>query len=141
VSKAYFKILPALNLIIETFNGKFQLSEYERMKRDEFSDPLFNPNFHVLADIRKADFGFETNNAESKVFQVTEFLKSNKEKVGIRKCAFLTVNPDQVVSSIFYTEYIKTLPIQAAAFSTLDKALEFLEIKGKKELEKELDNL
>jgi hypothetical protein len=134
VGKASFKILPKNKLIIEKFTGTFVLSEYELMKKDEFDHPDYNQNFDVLADLRNGYWDFDSAAPDESVMSVTDYLKSNKDKIGKRKCAFLAINPDQVVSSIFYENFIKGLPIISKSFTTIEAALDWLAIIGKKEI-------
>lgn len=141
MAKASYKILPEFELIIETYVGKFFPSEYERMKKDEFADPQFNMNYNTLVDIRKVEIDFNGAIIEDNVSLMSEFLKINKEQIGKRKCAIFTSKPEQVVGSIFFSDYIKTLPITVGAYSTLDGALEWLNIKDRQSIMQELNNL
>jgi len=134
MGNASFKILPGNKLIIEKFTGIFKLAEYIKMKKEEFSHSDFDSNFNVLADIRETVYGMKTDTPDEPIMSVTEYLKSNKEKIGRRKCAFLAINPDQVVSSIFYSNFIEGLPIISKSFTTLNAALDWLAIKDKKEI-------
>jgi hypothetical protein len=134
MGNASFKILPSNKLIIERFTGTFKLSEYIRVKKEEFSHSDFDSNFDVLADIRETVYGLKTGTQDETILSVTDYLKSNKEKIGKRKCAFLAINPDQVVSSIFYENFVKGLNIVSKSFTTLNAALDWLAIKDKKEI-------
>jgi hypothetical protein len=134
MGKASFKIFPDNHLIIEKFSGTFIISEYEQMKRDEFKHPDFNLNYDVLADLRAGFFEYKNVAPDETIMSVTDFLKSNKEKIGKRKCAFLAINPDQVVSSIFYDNFIKGLPIVSKSFTTVTAAVDWLAVPDKEEI-------
>jgi hypothetical protein len=134
MGSATFKILPDNKLIIEKYSGTFLISEYERMKNDEFEHPDFNPDYDVLADLREGYFESIDVAPDKTVISVTDFLKSNKVNIGKRRCAFLAINPDQVVSSIFYENFIKGLPIVSKSFSTVLAALDWLAIQKKEEI-------
>ena len=138
MGKASFKIFPDYKLIIEKYSGTFIISEYERMKKDEFKHPDFNPDYDVLADLREGYFESKNVAPDETVLSVTDFLKSNKENIGKRRCAFLAINPDQVVSSIFYENLIKGLPIVSKSFTTVTVALDWLAIQNKEEILKYL---
>jgi hypothetical protein len=136
--KVSFKILPDCKLIIEKYAGPFSVELYEQMKLEEFSDPEFNSNYNVLADLRKASFGTQSLSSEKEMALVSKFLMSNKENVGKRKSAILTANPEQVVSSIFFMESVKPLPVIVESFSTVDAALKWLGVKDNKSCMDEL---
>jgi len=138
MEKASFKILPENKLIIEKYSGTFLITEYERMKQEEFSNLDFNSNFDVLADLRETCFELKTVSPNETIKSVTDYLQTNKDKIGKRKCAFLAINPDQVVSSIFYSIFVKELPIISKSFNTVDAALEWLGVKNKEEILDEL---
>ncbi len=139
MGKASFKILPENKLIIEKYLGTFFIHEYERMKKEEFAHPDFNVNYNVLADVRQASFGIKVNTPDKKMELVTEYLQTHKDKIGKRKCAFLAENPEQVVNSIFFSEYVKDLPIYVKTFSTVNAALQWLGVKNKENIFDVLD--
>jgi hypothetical protein len=134
MGKITFKIFPKNKLIIERFSGAFLLSDYEQMKKDEFIHPDYDQNFDVLADLRDGYYESNSISPDKILMSVTNFLKSSKEKIGKRKCAFIAINPEQVVSSIFYENFIKELPIVSKSFTTLNAAMEWLAIKDKDDL-------
>jgi len=130
MGKASFNILPHYKLIIEKYSGSFLISEYKRMKNEEFEHPDFNPVYDVLADLRDACYEMKEPEPDKVIMSVTDYLKSNRGKIGKRKCAFIAIKPDQVVSSVFYSEYVKDLPIDSKVFSTIEAALNWLAVKN-----------
>jgi hypothetical protein len=129
MGNATFKILPECKLIIEKFNGIFSLEAYEKMKKEEFANAEFNSSFNVLADLRKASFGVQLNSSEEEMALVSRFLIKEKDQIGKRKSAILTENPDQVVCSILFMEFVKPLPLIVESFSTIEAALKWLGVK------------
>jgi len=109
-------------IIIETFCGIFNLTNYERLKSDEFADPRFSHDFNVLSDIRMTNSKF--NNEDAK--RLVNFLYKNIPKTGNRKCAVVTKTPQQVVFSVFFEEYSKILPVEVMTFSTVEAAMDWI---------------
>lgn len=83
----------------------------------------YHPQYHVLVDISKATFRFDTNDI-SDIFDIFESMPVNKKN---KKFALLTATPQQVALSAMFGQNIKTkFPFIVEIFSTHEAALNWL---------------
>jgi hypothetical protein len=134
-----FTILTQEKLILEKYAGYFDLNDYMKFKEQEYSSPDFKPYYNLLVDLRNV---YEHKPPDFVAKSIGNYLKSNPEKIGKRKTAFITSEPFQVVNTILYSEYAKeSLPISVNRFSTFEAAIDWLGINDKEWVRKELEKL
>jgi hypothetical protein len=88
-----FMILPEFRLILECCKGKVTVQDAIKMKKDEISDKLYNPDYNVIVDLREFETSVDATISKS-ISNFNDFLKVIEIK---GKVAFLTTSPHQVV--------------------------------------------
>jgi len=119
-----YKILPEYQLIIEIFYGGIHYEDVLQLKNIEVADKDYNPGFNFIVVMDQAEMLLKKSDYEKYV----SLIKSDKRIVSKRKSALLTNTPHQVVSMYFYEQAAKELPIDFKVFSTMDSALNWVEI-------------
>lgn len=119
-----YYVLKDKNLIIEILRGEFNLTDFLNLKREEARDPVFDPDYNSILDIRNI------RNAFSK-----EIRDDQKEYQGVistiqtitknRKAAVVTSKPAQVAGIMWY-QLIDSRGIDYRTFSTLEAAAMWL---------------
>jgi len=120
---ANFMILPEFRLILECCKGKASVEDAIKMKKDELSDKLYDPNYNIIVDFRdfESDIDATISKSISKFFY---FLKGLDIK---SKVAFLTTKPHQVVISEILKRLVKeSLTIDIEIFSSPEAAIDFI---------------
>lgn len=120
-----YKILPELKLIIEVFSGFLGIPDAIELKEREANDPLFSPNYNFIVVANLVRTSFDTDVDFS---HYIESLTRNKTMVAPRKSAILTHTPEQVVYSTLYKHAIQVLPINFKIVSTLNVALQWINL-------------
>lgn len=110
--------------ILEYYVGKFDVDELIDFKKQVSADKLYNANFNVIHDFRDAEFNFAFEDVGSYV----ETLQNNTKMVGKRKSVTITKTPNQVTTSISFDSKKKQLPIYFKITSTIEAALEFINL-------------
>ncbi len=126
--KNKYRIDTENKIITETWDKKASLDDYLLLKKAELSDPLYNPNFDVINDLREVDIKYN----EDELNQIIKFFLDNIDKIGKRKSALITKNPEQVAGSVMFGIKSKSLPINVRVFSTPEAALKWISEKKKK---------
>jgi|GEM_PF-1075805 len=117
-------IIPGKKLIIEHFSGEIDLDVILKLKRKESLDSNYNPNYNIIDDSRKAQFSLNFNDIKNYV----EHIRNNELLNGKRNAAYLTETPNQVVIATLFKQLKKELPINVSIVSTLDRALDRVEL-------------
>jgi hypothetical protein len=120
---ANFMILPEFRLILECCKGKTSVEDAIKMKKDELSDILYDPDYNIIVDIREFETSIDATISKS-ISNFYDFLKVLDIK---SKVALLTTKPHQVV----FSEILKRLSkdsskIEIAIFSSPEAAIEFI---------------
>ncbi len=123
-TKTRYCILPELNLIIEYYWGVINLDNIKNLESRKNNDVDSDCNYNVILDIRDAKF----NLGEEDIVEISVFMKTNKNSFGKRKCAFLTITPNQVVSPMLYKSQINSFPMKYEIFSTMNASLRFINV-------------
>ena len=97
------------------------------MKKVELNDPDYDPNYDIIIDIMEMQNKF-SEEAESEMRRYIGISKSFQTITRMRKVAFLTNTPDQVVNMYIYKS-IDDRNNEFGVFSTLDAALDWLGIQ------------
>ncbi len=119
----YF-IDPDKKLIVEYYCGEFKIEELIDCKFDIASDEQYNPNYHVLHDIRDAIFLFSFE----EINKYVEFLEGDSKYIGKRKSIVLASTPEQVVVGLGLDMQKRDLPINIKVASTFKTAFEFFKL-------------
>lgn len=120
--KNEYRIDTENKIITETWGKKASLDDYLLLKKAELSDPLYNPNFDVINDLREVDIKYN----EDALNQIIKFFLDNIDKIGKRKSALITKNPNQVAGTMMFKIKSKSLPINVKVFSTPEAALNWI---------------
>ena len=122
-SKYNYKILPEYRLIISRYSGKISENEIISLKETIKSDHAYNKEYNILDDYSDTDF----NITKESFSRVLFWLKDNYS--GERNSAVLTSTPNQV-ANIMKFKALKnvTLPMRINIFSTLNAALNWVEV-------------
>jgi hypothetical protein len=120
---ANFMILPEFRLILECCKGNTSVEDAIKMKKDELSDMLYDPNYNIIVDIRE----FETSINATISKSISSFYNFLKELDLTCKVAFLTTKPHQVVLSEMLKRLSeRSLNMKIAIFTSLEAAIEFV---------------
>ena len=106
-------------IIIETWSEFVTIEEFIELKKQEFSDSEFNPNFNVLTDLRITKLGFD----EKLISEIIKYMLSNPAKIKNRKSAIVADNPQLVAGSFLYEKKGVDLPVNIKTFTTIEAAL------------------
>lgn len=119
-----YYVLKDKNLIIEILRGEFNLTDFLNLKREEARDPVFDPDYNSILDIRNI------RNAFSK--EIRDDLKEYQGVISTiqtitknRKAAVVTSKPAQVAGIMWY-QLIDSRGIDYRTFSTLEAAAMWL---------------
>jgi hypothetical protein len=120
---ASHKILPEFRLILECCKGLASVNDAIKMKKDELSDVLFNPEYNIIVDFREFETDINSKTTES-IQDFFSFLTSLKLK---SKVAILTAGPHQVVVSLILKELShNSQGFRIEVFSTIVAAVRYL---------------
>lgn len=134
-----YKILNDYKLIIRYLKGQINMNDLYSFIDESKHDENFNSKYSVLYDIRDAEFLADRDS----ILEFSEKFRLMKKIHNKRKITFLTNNPKQVVFAIFIEKFRKLGLYEIRTFSTLDAALDFLNIDKKdfKYIEKNLSEM
>jgi hypothetical protein len=118
-----YHILKDKNLIIEIMRGSFELEEYMKLKKSQFEDPDYDPNFNIIMDIRN----IEDIVSEQIIKEYTKIIKPVQLFTRRIKAAVITETPSQVTGAILY-KMLEEKSIDYEIFSTFEYALKWLGI-------------
>jgi len=111
-------------LILDTIRGEIQLSELINHEKAKLNDPQHNDTYSALIDIRGSRFLLKKEDKE----EIYNFFKEYTAKLNMkRKCAFLTNNPEEVVTSeIFKMRVNQFTEMTFKVFTTEEAAYKWL---------------
>lgn len=112
------------HLIIESHKGITDLRDIKHVTTSIIKEPEFNYAYRYILDFRDAKLEMNTSEIE----ECGNLLSSKFLLTGLKKIAFLTSNPDQVFKTTLLTLNKNFKEIELRIFSTLDCALDWLEI-------------
>jgi len=121
---ADYIIVAGKRLIIEHISGKIDNDLILELKSRESHDKNYNWTYNVIVDFRGAEFLMNMEN----IGNLVNNIRNNKLIKGQRNIAFLTETPDQVVIATLIKQLKKELPINVSIVSTLDRALDRVEL-------------
>jgi hypothetical protein len=120
-----YYILKDKNLVIEILKGRFDLSDYMDLKKSQFEDPAYDPNFNLILDIRN----IEDILSSEIIKEYTEFIKPVQLFTERIKAAVITDTPSQVTGATLYNLF-EDKSIDYRIFSTLEYALNWMGISN-----------
>ncbi|MGQ1908262.1 hypothetical protein ACT3CE_00605 [Marinifilum sp. RC60d5] len=123
-NKVEYFIDPDKKLIVEYYCGEFLVEELIAHKFDIANNEEYNPNYHVLHDIRDAIFLFSFD----EITKYVEFLENDTKCVGKRKSIVLAKTPEQVVVGLGVDMQKRNLPINIKVASTFKTAFKFFKL-------------
>lgn len=124
-----YLILPEKKLIVEYLKGFIQLSDLLALKEQEFKDPEYNPNYNIIDYFKDASFPMDP----AEVQKYVDFIREGRRNYGRRNTVFVTNQPDQVVISTLFDNLKKDIPINIKVVSTMDLAIEFVDLFPKEQ--------
>lgn len=118
-----YKVIPDLNLIIDYYSGTLTLTEILRLKGKQAKDPLWEPHFNTLSDMRDAFIAMD----EEEIKTLASYqVKDEKWRVE-RKTASLTNEANHVVfEKLFNRLKPKNTKVLVKAFSTFEATISWL---------------
>ena len=126
-NKIAYIILDNKSLIIESYIGNFSVDELIEFKKEVGDDKIYNPNFNVIHDFRKAEFLFDID----EISKYVRLISKNNKLLGNRKSVMITETPNQVVTSTGFDLFKNELPIQVKICSTLETSFKFIKLPKK----------
>lgn len=118
-----YKILPEKRVILGYASGHLHWKDIIMKKAEVGQDPLFDPTFNMLDDIRDAHI---IMNEPAEVKRFYEFARSQKSYLGNRNTALLTNTPNQVANSELLKMFGQQTPINFGTYSTLEGAMSWV---------------
>lgn len=118
-----YKILPEKRVILGYASGHLQWKDITMKKAEIGQDPLFDPSFNMLDDIRDA---YIIMNKPADIKRFHQFTRSQKSYLGNRYTALLTKTPNQVANSELLKLFGQQTPIHFGTFSTLEGAMNWV---------------
>jgi len=112
----YF-IIKDKSLIVEILSGRFEISDYMKLKNSQIQDPDFDPNFNLIMDIRN----IEDIVSHEMIKGYPERLKPVQLFTKRIKIAVITKTPSQVAGASLY-ELFEDNFFDYKIFSTLEYA-------------------
>lgn len=112
-----YYIVKNKNLVIEILSGRFNLDKYINLKKMQYEDPDYDPNYNVIIDISKVKDIVSGNIIKD----YAESIKPVQRYTRIIKAAVITATASQVAGATLYSFEDKTTDYQI--FSDLENAL------------------
>lgn len=109
------------NLVIEILKGRFEISEYVKLKHSQSEAPDYNPNYNLILDIR----GIKDNLSEEIIKEYTQRIKPVQFFTTRIKAAIITNTPSHVTGAILY-KLFEVKSVNCQIFSTIEHALTWL---------------
>jgi hypothetical protein len=103
--------------VIEILSGRFNLAKYINLKKMQYEDPDYDPNYNVIIDISKVKDIVSGNIIKD----YAESIKPVQRYTRIIKAAVITATASQVAGATLYSFEDKTTDYQI--FSDLENAL------------------
>ncbi len=125
MKKTEYKIFPENGILIEYLGGHISWSDYFELKKQELSDPDYNPSYNVITDMRSIKVYSEDLDGIDNYIQ---FIKENNQIVGNRKTAMLTDDSKHVVHSEVLKHMLSYFPMELRTVSTYYAAFEWTEL-------------
>jgi len=122
--KIKIKVLHSHRLIVEYFQGTINLDDVINAKCFKNHHPDFNADYNHLIDFRLANFDANVND----INEVVRFQKENTQFIKKRKSAFLTDLPEHASFTTLFSMAMSDLPIEFEIFTTLEAALNWLDV-------------
>lgn len=119
-----YKIFKEYCLIVETHLGEMDLQAVKRFTDIQVKDPVYNPEFNVIIDIRNVEIKFNLNEIREYIY----YVQKQDNIYGLRKDAILTVTSKQVALASLYAEMQNLLNAKVMVFSTINSILDWLSI-------------
>ena len=120
-----YKILPRLNLIVDSYFGNLTIDEILLYKSNQTKDPLWNPGYNTLADMRNSNTIID----EDEIERLSKYQVSDNRWSEKRQTASLTDEANHIVfEELFNMLKPKDSKVLVRAFSTLDAAILWLGI-------------
>ncbi len=126
-NKIEYLIVDNKSLIIESYIGNFNVDELIEFKKKVGNDKIYNPNFNVIHDFRKAEFLFDIG----EIAKYISLISKNNKLLGNRKSVMITETPNQFVTSMGFDLMKNKLSIQVKVCSTLETSFNFIELPKK----------
>ena len=121
--KIKYQIDTQKKIISETWPGEVSIEDYIEVKQNQFKDPDFNPDFHVITDLRNNKQRFN----EDIIMGIKDIMKSQSKYIRNRKSAIIANKPQAVASSIFLQLKSHDVPVEIKVFSTIESTYAWLE--------------
>jgi len=122
-TSAGYKILQEHKTVLQCINGDFYLSDLIALQDRLSNDQKYCPDYNVIADLVDANLIAEISDVD----KYTEYIKNNPRMKGVRRVAYITSRPNEVVLSTLFSQQVKRLAISVNVFSTIEAALLWLE--------------
>ena len=120
--RSTYKIFPEHRLIIEFHKGILEVDTYIEFKKKLAIDTLFEANMNYLIHFKEVTF----KTTSEDILRFIDFMKTQEEKIGKRRLAFITNTPNQVVSTTIYKSLQNDLMQEVEIFSTNSEAIKWL---------------
>lgn len=128
VKAGKYELLPKIELILEYYSGEISFDDLIYFKKTLGTDPKFNFYHTTILDLREATLKLN----EIEMVQLLNFFRDSFEVKGIRKVAYLTSKPDQVVLTTLFSSLLidfQDLKFQPHTFSTIEALANWLKIE------------
>ena len=122
-----YKIIPDLKLILEYYSGSVKGDDAIKLRTIQKDDSNYNSEFNVLIDFRDLILNW-TDKSDEALARFIKFMKKNSTLISRRKSSILVTKPAHAVLSTFLTEYYDKFPMRMDSFSTMEAALENIDI-------------
>jgi hypothetical protein len=115
------------SLLTEIFVGNYDIDDVLGFQKKVYEDKRYNRPLNVLLDLRRSTPQFSVNELDSLVMDSLKFGNTSKDV----KIAFLSGLPRHVVDSVIIESIFKSKKVkaEAKAFSTLEAALDWLNVQ------------
>lgn len=108
--------------IIIYYSGEVGLEEIKELLISMGKDKNYSPKYSTVNDLRDCNLIADL----AKLKEYIEFVKQNMHTVDIRKTAFLTSQPIQVVLTQLFSDSIQKFNVNSKVFTTSKAAIEWL---------------
>jgi len=109
-------------IIFETWSDFVTFDDYVNMKKKEFSDSMFRPEYDVVTDLNLLNQCFNEEN----INKIIEFIQNNSAQIKNRKSAIIADTPNAVACSVVFRDKSVNLPLDVRIFSTREAAIKWL---------------
>lgn len=122
-----FKIIPELNLVVFCWKGIVTLESWIELKKRFLAHKDFSLNLKYFEDFRNLTFNVSIEDIKKYIDFAVKYEKQSQ------KSALLTTTPNQVTISIIYLSLKDDKLGKPLILSTIDRALNWLEIPKPKQ--------